>query len=662
MIKSKFAQIQRLLNALKKSGRNDALGQAAVLGLVFGMGWVQDASAAGLTPEQLVQKLGANLSAAQQQALVADVQQVLASSEVSAASADALAAKLVPLANEAGLSEAELQAMLKDAGFSDVQLAQLTPELEEEFIQARLNNPGAVKSANASSAQAAQEDGEGIIPAFTLGSILGTAGAAGVVAGAGAGGGTTAAGTDTSAASTVTITETQAQSLIAANQPFDADDTVTLQVDGTTVSDKGLTLAGLKGLGVDLIVPDSTTDGSINIELGEGVTLDGFDATGAPTFTDSANVTLGLSSAGTEFSNVGKLSGLNSLGVDSLALTDGGTLGISVGEAVNVLDSGLVFSEDFVGFDGTNEVTTTTDVVLNSAGTSLVDTPLTIKSLSLLGVDSLDTTTAGGKLTVDMGASNVSEFNGIELPVFENDVNATIRVDDDFIASFSSKQAATDFFDGLNADQGAVVVGTSSADLNDVLAKLENINEATKALVDMTPAELVDALQDSGITEIVFDTNNPLDDLPGNARLEALADAGLLRAESDKTLVEIADLATNAQQAAEVDTLDVDNVRLVIDSGIDFSGNEAADAQALDDLLAQFDDNTDGVVEASENLFAQEAKVTLAVDTSKLALSSDQLDELINLGVDSLVNGDGVTVDLIGKTGDQTDIFGNNQP
>ena len=662
MIKSKFAQIQRLLNALKKSGRNDALGQAAVLGLVFGMGWVQDASAAGLTPEQLVQKLGANLSAAQQQALVADVQQVLASSEVSAASADALAAKLVPLANEAGLSEAELQAMLKDAGFSDVQLAQLTPELEEEFIQARLNNPGAVKSANASSAQAAQEDGEGIIPAFTLGSILGTAGAAGVVAGAGAGGGTTAAGTDTSAASTVTITQTQAQSLIAANQPFDADDTVTLQVDGTTVSDKGLTLAGLKGLGVDLIVPDSTTDGSINIELGEGVTLDGFDATGAPTFTDSANVTLGLSSAGTEFSNVGKLSGLNSLGVDSLALTDGGTLGISVGEAVNVLDSGLVFSEDFVGFDGTNEVTTTTDVVLNSAGTSLVDTPLTIKSLSLLGVDSLDTTTAGGKLTVDMGASNVSEFNGIELPVFENDVNATIRVDDDFIASFSSKQAATDFFDGLNADQGAVVVGTSSADLNDVLAKLENINEATKALVDMTPAELVDALQDSGITEIVFDTNNPLDDLPGNARLEALADAGLLRAESDKTLVEIADLATNAQQAAEVDTLDVDNVRLVIDSGIDFSGNEAADAQALDDLLAQFDDNTDGVVEASENLFAQEAKVTLAVDTSKLALSSDQLDELINLGVDSLVNGDGVTVDLIGKTGDQTDIFGNNQP
>jgi hypothetical protein len=666
MTKSKFARIQRLLNVLKKAERHDVLAQAAALGLLFGMGWVQEASAAGLTPEQLVQKLGTKLSAEQQQALIGDVQQVLASPELSQASADALAAKLAPLAAEAGVSEDELMSMLKDAGFSDTQLAQLKPELEDEFIQARLNTPAAIQSASAENltpgdpTNPALAQGEGVIPAaFSLGSAIGAGTAAGVVAGAGlGGGGAAAASTDTGTSTTtdITITEQQAADLIASNQPFAASDNVTLQVDGTTVSDKGLNLVGLQALGVDFIVPDSTTDGSINIALGN-VSIDGFDSTVAPQFTDSADATLGLSAAGTEFGSTSKLAGLHALGVDALALVDGGTLGISTAEAVNVLDSGLVFSEDFVTFSSGQETTTNTEVVLHSAGTSLMDTPLTIKSLSLLGVDSLDTTAASDKLTVALGADNVSEFTGHEVPSFVNHVDATVAINDEFIASFSSKQAAAQFFDGLNADHASIVVGTSSAELDDVLANLENLNEGSTPLADLNPTQLVDALNNAGVSEIVFDTHNPLDDLPGDARLNALADAGLLRAETSQTLEQVADLATNAQQAAAVDTLDVDNVRLVIDSGVDFSGNAAADAQALNDLLAKFDDNTDGVVESSEHLFAQGAKVTLAVDTSNLALTADQLHDLINLGVDSLVNSDGVTVEIIGKTGDQPDIF-----
>jgi hypothetical protein len=97
-----------------------------------------------------------------------------------------------------------------------------------------------------------------------------------------------------------------------------------------------------------------------------------------------------------------------------------------------------------------------------------------------------------------------------------------------------------------------------------------------------------------------------------------------------------------------------------VDAGIEFTGDDTADAAALDELLSKFDTDTSGAVDAGENLFADNAKITLSVDTSDMSLTGDQLQDLINLGVDSLVNQDGTTVDIIGKTGDQTDIFGNN--
>ncbi len=922
MTKFKFSRVQRLLKALNNSGRgNDAVAKAAVIGLLFGMGWVQEASAAGLTPEQLVQKIASKLTGAEQQALVAEIQAVMAAPEVTTATADALAAKLTPLAVDAGLSEAELLKMLKEAGFTDAQLAKFSPELQEEFIQARLNTPDAIKAADAGTT-AATSSGEGVLaaapaiaPLAGIGAVgvaaaAGGGGGAGVVAAGGGGGGalafagelingyirgatvfqdlngngvldagepttttdangaftfatpltnTTApiiafggvdissgqaytnilkapvgsavitplttlvqalvdqglsvsdalstvgsvlglppgvdvlnfdpeqaaneaggnaialeaalkikalgvmvgnlldvgegllggAGNSSSIAAAIAtqlqlaassngaldlgnaaaltsilnsaaadlgidlplnatavltnlaglnsqiveviegggtledildaiadiqddaqnsapelqITEDQAQAFLAEGMSYPDATDVTLQVEGTTLSNKGLSLAGLQSLGVDTVLAADNGGAPISVALGEGFTFDDVQGNaltddGGVQFQSAGEVTLGLSASATEFSNTGKLTALAGLGIDGLALVDGGTLGVSVGEALNVQAADLVFADDFTSFEGGAEVTNLTSVVLNVDGTSLSDSPLTLKALTALGIDVLQGID-GQKLTVDVGATSIDEFDGETAPTFADNVIGNVLVDDDFIASFDSNQAASDFFDAIGADVASIKVGsTGDASLSTILDNLENINDGKDSFADLDGEELVEALADAGVEEIVYDTDNPITDVD-TSRLEALADAGLLRAETDQTLNELGDL-DEAEAASEVNTLGIEGVRMTVNAGIEFTGDDEADAAALDDLLAKFDSDTSGAVDADENLFANNAKITLSVDTSDMSLTGDQLQDLINLGVDSLVNQDGTTVDIIGKTGDQTDIFGNN--
>lgn len=429
-----------------------------------------------------------------------------------------------------------------------------------------------------------------------------------------------------------------------------------LFADGTTLADKGLSLVALQALGIDTVVASSMGNAQLNVELGDGFTLAAVQEDGVEFFSTS-DVTLGLSAAATEFGNSSKLSALAALGIDQLALADGGTLGVSVAEAINVQNADLVFADDFVNAIGSADDTNLTSVVLNADGTSLADTPLTLKALAALGVDVLQGQ-AGETLSVDVGASSISEFAGSSIPTFAENVLGNVQVDDDFIASFDSNEAAAEFFDALGAESGTIKVGDSAADLSTILSKLENINDGTTAFDDLKTDDLVQALDDAGIRELVYDTDNPITDM-GTERLEALAAAGKLRAETDKTLAELGDLDAN-EAAAEVDTLGIDGVKMTVKAGIEFTGDDAADAAALDELLNKFDADNSDAVEAGEALFVENAKITLAVDTSDMSLTGDQLQDLINLGVDSLVNQDGTTVDIIGKTGDQTDIFGNN--
>lgn len=430
-----------------------------------------------------------------------------------------------------------------------------------------------------------------------------------------------------------------------------------LFADGTTLSDKGLSLVALQALGVDSVIASDLANAQLSVELGAGFSLADVQEDGVQFFSNS-DVTLGLSAAATEFGNSGKLSALASLGVDGLALTNGGILGISVAEALNVQSADLVFENDFVSAIDGQEITTLTSVVLNADGTSLADTPLTLKALAALGVDVLQGE-AGQKLTADIGALSVTEFEGLDSIEFAEQLQANALVDDDFVASFSSKQAAAEFFESINADTTSIKVGDTDASLSKILENLENLNATDTAFASLSGQALVDAFEASGISELVYDTNNPIIEAQGGTSLQALADAGLLRASTDKSLSELGDLAEQ-DAAAQVDTLGLEGVRLVIKSGVQFTGEEQSDAQAIDELLAKFDDDDSGAVEAGEALFAQAAKVTLSVDTSDLSLTGDQLQDLINLGVDSLVNRDGTTVEILGKTGDQTDIFGNN--
>jgi hypothetical protein len=127
--------------------------------------------------------------------------------------------------------------------------------------------------------------------------------------------------------------------------------------------------------------------------------------------------------------------------------------------------------------------------------------------------------------------------------------------------------------------------------------------------------------------------------------LKSLGDLGI-----DKVIV-----SDNGNEAEGIYDLD-------IASGIDLSGSASEQSQAIDSLLALFDNNGDGDISGTERLFTEAAgtpdvKVVMAVNTDELALSQDQIQDLLNLGVDSLVSSTQVNVDLLGKSGDINDIF-----
>lgn len=926
MTKTNTNLFLKLLKSLKNKGTSsDVASRAALLGLLLGVNWVSEANAADLTADELVARIGEKMTAAQKAALVAEIEAVLATPELAAEATDELAAKLAELAMEAGVSEKELLAMLKDLGLSDVQLAKLSDEITDEFIQARLSDSQPIQLAQAdtgtatdAASEAASAPAEGVLPAAAAGGLLpglaavggvgaiaaisdnndttstvptapvtlvggagtdvltggafndvlvggagndtlvGGAGNDTIVGGAGADNLTGGAGSDTfvlvgsltpadianylarfgagnavfstgnggnidlsnvpglrdqltlgagkagddadgdtinldgtdrivvfgsvdlsringGAAfpagvqlfinSTVVLSAAQVtaggltvQAFDGANDGtarlvidlrgfnggpidlsalglngierlsfvtlpgqampefiglpagvdapeviqvangadigallegggplnfqlteqaafgqidsafvYDEDDNVELMVDGTTLSDKGLTLVGLKGLGVDTVLSDaSNAANGINVELGVGSLLE--DALGGPEFASDGEVVLGLSSSATEFGNSATLSGLKGLGIDAFALTNGGQLDITSSGAMNVLNAGLRFSDDFVTADSNGiEQTTSTDVVLNVEGTTLAHTPLTLKTLSMLGVD--EVASAAGKLTMELGADSFSELSGLNLAKMVSALDTTLVVGDDFISSITSKNAAEAFFDKIGADSVSIEVGSDEAGLDDVLGKIENINAGPTPFASISDGEdLVNALKDAGVDELVYSTSNPLEDGGlADDRLDKLAEAGMLRAETDKTLADLADLVEQgnlAEVEASLETVDsadvtghVDGVRMVIDSGLDFSGDAAADQAAIQSLLEQFDTDAGTAGVQAMGVFDVDADITLTVDTSNLMLSQDQIQNLIDMGIDSITNADGLTVGLPSASGSDTDDF-----
>jgi VCBS repeat-containing protein len=186
-------QIMNLLKLIRAANRKDQTSsialKSALLGLLVGVNWLEEAAAAELTAAQIVERIGASLTAAQKAELVQEINAVIQASQSAGFAANSLtqeqlAKELAVLAKASGVSQEELMNMLQTAGMSKSGLAALQPA-----IVAAYNEPAnSSEDDDEVAAALASNQGEGVLPlaGVGLGPLLGLG--AGVVALAAAGG------------------------------------------------------------------------------------------------------------------------------------------------------------------------------------------------------------------------------------------------------------------------------------------------------------------------------------------------------------------------------------------------------------------------------------------------------------------------------------------
>lgn len=106
-----------MIRTVNRKDKTTALAlKSAMLGLLVGVNWLDEAIAADMTAAQVVEKLGQSMTAAEKQQLVQELDSVIkatqAGTAVSPVTQEALGNQLAELAQATGLSEAELMEIL----------------------------------------------------------------------------------------------------------------------------------------------------------------------------------------------------------------------------------------------------------------------------------------------------------------------------------------------------------------------------------------------------------------------------------------------------------------------------------------------------------------------------------------------------------------------
>lgn len=188
MKQNSIKNLIKMIRAINVKDQTASLAlKSATLGLLLGVNWLEEAIAAGMTATEVVNKIGATLSADEQKKLVQELDSVIKAAQtgqsVNPISQDALAQQLAELAQAAGISQAELMELLQNAGLPAANLAAFETKIASVYVQA-------APLSGTELADAAQGSGaEGILPiaGIGLGPVLGVG--VGVAALAGGGGG-----------------------------------------------------------------------------------------------------------------------------------------------------------------------------------------------------------------------------------------------------------------------------------------------------------------------------------------------------------------------------------------------------------------------------------------------------------------------------------------
>ena len=272
---------------------------------------------------------------------------------------------------------------------------------------------------------------------------------------------------------------------------FDPAALVTLSVDGSTLSDSGLDYIGLSLLGVDTIDVGSGADIELGFarlatqlgseELVDQATGDSFNPARFVGEED-AEVTLGLEQGEVnelellfETNNQGvpdTLEFLSEIGVDSIALTNGGTLTLTESNLDLLRNYDLTIADSFTDENGPSD----TVGRLLVEGSTLADSDLTLADLALLGVDSvagsgsntprIDIELGLGEAIADLFSGNggstgnqggnageqLSNFIFSHAPTFADAANVTLGLSD---FEFTQLEAAVRAFVSGNGDEQA---------------------------------------------------------------------------------------------------------------------------------------------------------------------------------------------------------------